>query len=160
MAEATAKIVVQNSLFRGRKRLSSLVVPSCIFTTPEVAHVGINARQAAETQIPVHTSETPMKDVDRSSIDLHTSGFAKIYLYEGLDHILGATVVGQDAGEIIGDVAMAMNARLGLAWLADIIPPYPTRSEVIKKAAAKFCSSLCSSLYKRAIRGWLRFRLP
>jgi pyruvate/2-oxoglutarate dehydrogenase complex dihydrolipoamide dehydrogenase (E3) component len=134
-ADAAARIVVQNALFRGRQRLSALVIPWCTFTDPEIAHVGLYVRQAREQGIPVKTFTIPMHEVARAITDGEEVGFVKIHVEEGTDHILGATIVARQAGEMINEITLAMVAGIGLRTLSRVIHPYPTRSEAIRKAA-------------------------
>jgi pyruvate/2-oxoglutarate dehydrogenase complex dihydrolipoamide dehydrogenase (E3) component len=134
-AEAAADIAVQNALFRGRQRLSALVIPWCTFTDPEIAHVGLSVRQAREQGVPVKTFTVPMHEVTRAITDGEEVGFVKIHVEEGTDHILGATIVARQAGEMINEITLAMVAGIGLRTLSRVIHPYPTRSEAIRKAA-------------------------
>lgn len=135
MADATARIAVRNALFLGRRRLSALTVPWCTYTDPEIAHVGLYVREARARDIPVKTFTIPFSDVDRAITDGEEKGFVKITVREGTDRIVGATVVGRHAGEIISEITLAIVARIGLGRLADVIHPYPTQAEAIRKAA-------------------------
>ena len=134
-AEASARIVVHNALFLGRRRLSALTIPWCTYTDPEIAHVGLHVRQAHERDIPVKTFTIPMHEVDRAIADDEETGFVKIHVREGTDRILGATIVARHAGEMISEITLAMVAGIGLRTLAKVIHAYPTQAEAIKKAA-------------------------
>src|SRR5438105_8773106 len=125
-ADASARIVVQNALFLGRKRVSDLTVPWCTYTDPEIAHVGIYVRQARERGIPIKTFTVPMHDIDRAIADGEEDGFVKIHVREGSDRILGATVVARHAGEMINGISLAMVAGIGLRTVARVIHTYPT----------------------------------
>ncbi|MEO8656102.1 MAG: FAD-dependent oxidoreductase, partial [Ramlibacter sp.] len=149
-AEASAHIVVRNALFRGRQRMSALTVPWCTYTDPQVAHVGLYVRQARELRIPVKTFTVPMHDVDRAIVDGEEDGFVKIHVREGTDRILGATIVGRHAGEMINNVSLAMVAKFGLRRLAGVIHAYPTQGEAIRQAARACERSLASSPANRA----------
>ncbi|HVH12266.1 MAG TPA: FAD-dependent oxidoreductase, partial [Longimicrobium sp.] len=92
-ADAQARMVVRNALFFGRGRASSLVIPWCTYTSPEVAHVGITAEEAARRGDAVHTLTIPLADVDRARTDGETEGFLRVHLKAGSDTILGATLV-------------------------------------------------------------------
>ena len=135
MAEATALIAVHNALRFGRKRLSKLTIPWCTYTDPEVAHVGLYVRQARERNIPVKTYTVMMHDVDRAVADSEEAGFVKIHVREGSDRILGATIVARHAGEMIGEITLAMVAGVGLRTLSRVMHPYPTQAQAITKAA-------------------------
>ena len=142
MAEASAHIVVRNALLRGRQRLSALTVPWCTYTDPQVAHVGMYVRQAREEGIPVKTYTVPMHDVVRAITDGEEEGFVKIHVREGTDRILGATIVGRSAGELINNISLAMVAGLGLRRLAQVIHAYPTQGEAVRQAAQACVRSL------------------
>lgn len=109
-ADASARIVVQNALFLGRKRVSALTIPWCTYTDPEIAHVGIYVKEARERGVPVKTFTVPMHDVDRAIADGEEDGFVKIHVREGTDTILGATVVARHGGEMINGISLAMVA--------------------------------------------------
>lgn len=154
-ADASARIVVRNALFLGRKRMSALTIPWCTYTDPEIAHVGIYVRQARERNIPVKTFTVPMHDVDRAIADGEEEGFVKIHVREGTDTILGATIVARHAGEMINGISLAMVAGIGLRTLAGVIHAYPTQAEAIKMAADAYTKSRLSPLLSWWLRKWL-----
>ncbi len=154
-ADASARIVVQNALFFGRKRMSALTIPWCTYTDPEIAHVGIYVKQARECNIPVKTFTVPMHDVDRAIADGEEEGFVKIHVREGTDTILGATIVARHAGEMINGISLAMVAGVGLQKLANVIHAYPTQAEAIKKAADACARTRLSPLVKWLSRKWV-----
>jgi pyruvate/2-oxoglutarate dehydrogenase complex dihydrolipoamide dehydrogenase (E3) component len=135
MAEAAARIVVQNALFLGRKRVSALTVPWCTYTDPEIAHVGMYVTEARQKRIDVKTFTIPLGDVDRAITDGEGDGFVKIHIREGSDKIIGATIVARHAGEMISEISLAMVAGVGLTTISSVIHPYPTQAEAIKRAA-------------------------
>ncbi|MFC1600805.1 mercuric reductase [Candidatus Sumerlaeota bacterium] len=132
-ADAAARIVIQNALFLGRKKLSALNIPWCTYTHPEVAHVGISEAEAEKNGIEIETFTTPLSGVDRAICDGETEGFVKIHTPKGKGDILGATIVASHAGEMIGEICVAMAAKLQLGALGGIIHPYPTQAEAIKQ---------------------------
>ncbi len=134
-ADATARIVIQNALFFGRKKVSNLTVPWCTYTDPEIAHVGMYEREAREKGIAVNSVKISMEDVDRAVADGEERGFVKIHLKEGADKILGATIVARHAGEMISELTAAMAGKVGLGAISNVIHPYPTQAEAIRKAA-------------------------
>jgi pyruvate/2-oxoglutarate dehydrogenase complex dihydrolipoamide dehydrogenase (E3) component len=136
-ADATARIVVRNALFFGRAKMSDLTIPWVTYTDPEVAHVGLYPRDAAEKGIEIDTFTTQIGDVDRGRTD-GEEGFVKIHVKKGTDKIIGATIVGTHAGELISEVTTAMVAGAGLKTLSTVIHPYPTQAEAIKKTADAF----------------------
>ncbi len=134
-ADASARIVIQNALFWGRKKLSALTIPWCTYTDPEIAHVGVYESEARNKGIPVETFERRLNEVDRAIIDGEDRGLVKIHIRKGTDRIIGATVVARHAGDIISEISLAMAGGLGLASIASIIHPYPTQAEAIKQVA-------------------------
>jgi pyruvate/2-oxoglutarate dehydrogenase complex dihydrolipoamide dehydrogenase (E3) component len=155
MADATARIAVQNALFLGRKRLSALTVPWCTYTDPEIAHVGLYVREAREKDIPVKTFTILMHDVDRAVCDGEEEGFVKIHVRDGSDRILGATVVARHAGEMISGLSLAISARIGLRALARVIHAYPTQIDAIKMAADAYSRTRLTPTLKSLARRWL-----
>ena len=158
-AKVSARIAVGNALFLGRQRISALTVPWCTYTDPQVAHVGLYVKQARERGIPVKTFTVPMHDVDRAVTDSEEDGFVKIHVREGGDHILGATIVGRYAAEMINTVSLAMVAGIGLRRLASVIHSYPTQGDAIRQAAHACAVAHASPLVAWLKRKWVQ-RLP
>lgn len=152
-ADATARMVVQNALFFGRGKASSLVIPWATYTSPEVAHVGIAPDEAARMGDAVETVTVPLHDVDRAKLDGEEEGFFRVHLKRGTDRILGATLVSAHAGEVISQVTQAMTNRLGLSALGRTVYPYPTQAEVLRKAADAWRRQKLTPTAKRAF-GW------
>jgi pyruvate/2-oxoglutarate dehydrogenase complex dihydrolipoamide dehydrogenase (E3) component len=135
-ADAASRAVLQNALFPGpKKKISSLVIPWCTYTDPEIAHVGLYPHQAERRGIAVDTWEIRMSDVDRAIAEGDEEGFLKVHCRQGTDTILGATMVARHAGEMISEITTAMVAGMGLGGFSNVIHPYPTQAEVIRKAA-------------------------
>jgi len=155
VADALARIAIQNALFFGRAKASDLVVPWCTYTEPEVAHVGLTAEEAAELDVDILT--VPLADVDRSKLEGADEGFLRLYLKKGGDTILGATLVAEHAGDMIGELCLAVTHGIGLGRIASVIHPYPTQGEVVKKAADTWRRGKLTPLVQRIFR--LRFRL-
>jgi len=132
LADAAARIVIQNALFFGGKKLSKLTIPWCTYTDPEVAHVGLSEQEAKKREMAYQVFLKPLKEVDRAIIDGEEEGFVKILVKQGSDKILGATIVASHAGEMISEVTCAMAGNVGLGALAGVIHPYPTQAEAIR----------------------------
>jgi pyruvate/2-oxoglutarate dehydrogenase complex dihydrolipoamide dehydrogenase (E3) component len=132
-AEALGRIALQNALFFGRKRASDLIIPWCTYTDPEVAHVGITAKEAHESGIAIETFTLPLVENDRAVVDGETRGFGRVHARKKDGRILGATLVSRHAGESIGELVLAMQRKLRLRDLAGVIHPYPTQAETIKR---------------------------
>jgi len=157
-ADAAAKIVVQNALFFGRKRLSSLVMPWCTYTDPEVAHVGLSERDASARGIAVDTWRVPLHEVNRAVTDGEEEGFVKIHVRRGSDRIVGATIVAAHAGEMISEVTLAIVGKIGLGTLLGVIHPYPTQAEGIRRAAAAQARSRLTPRIAKLLAGWMKLR--
>jgi pyruvate/2-oxoglutarate dehydrogenase complex dihydrolipoamide dehydrogenase (E3) component len=157
-ADAAAKIVVQNALFYPTKKLSSLVMPWCTYTDPEIAHVGMYERDARAAGIEVDTYRVPLAEVNRAVLDGDEEGFVKVHVRKGRDEILGASIVASHAGELISVLTTAIVGRLGLSSLGDTIFPYPTQAEGIKRAAGLYTRSRLTPRLARLFGHWMRWR--
>lgn len=154
-ADAAAKIVIQNALFPGRGKVSTLTIPWCTYTEPEIAHVGLYEKDAEKMGIEVETFVKHFHEVDRAIIDGDESGFVKIHVKKGSDKIVGATIVASHAGEMISEITLAMVGNLGVKTLANVIHPYPTQADAIKKAAGEYYRKLLSPFVKNLLKKWL-----
>ncbi len=158
-ADAQARLVVGNALFHGLGggKLSRLVVPWVTYTSPEVAHVGIGERDAQAAGERVQTITVPLREVDRAVLDGVEDGFFRVHLRAGTDRILGATLVAEHAGDMIGEIVLAMTAGVGLARIGATIHPYPTQSEVFRKAADAWRRGKLTSGARRALDAFFRW---
>jgi len=156
-ADATARIVIQNALFRGRKKLSGLTIPWCTYTDPEIAHVGLYERQAREKGMEVDTFTRQLSEVDRAIADGEEEGFVKVHVRRGSDEILGATIVARHAGEMISEITLAMVGKIGLRTLATVIHPYPTQAEAIKQVADAYNRTRLTPFIQGVFRRWLEW---
>ncbi|HTY23140.1 MAG TPA: FAD-containing oxidoreductase [Desulfomonilaceae bacterium] len=154
-ADATARIVIQNALFKGSKKLSALIVPWTTFTDPEVAHVGIDEAVAARTGMAVDTYVRPLQGVDRAVADGEEEGFVKVLVEKGKDKIVGATIVASHAGEMLNEITLAMVGKLGLATLSGVIHSYPTQAEAIKQTGDAYNRTRLTPFVKKAFTKWL-----
>ncbi len=155
MADALARIVIQNTLFVGRAKASALTVPWCTYTDPEIAHVGLYAHEAEKQGMAVQTFHQEMGQVDRAVLESDTGGFVKIHTKAGADTILGATIVTRHAGEMISELTLAMVGGLGLGTLARTIHAYPTQAEAIKRAADAYNRTRLTPRVKSLFTRWL-----
>ena len=154
-ADATARIVIQNALFFGRKKASSLTIPWCTYTDPEIAHVGMYEKDAAEKGLEVETFVRELKDVDRAVLDGETAGFVKVHVERGSDRILGATIVARNGGSMISELTLAMVAGAGLGTVAGTIHPYPTQAEAIKQVGDAYNRTRLTPFVKSLFNRWL-----
>jgi pyruvate/2-oxoglutarate dehydrogenase complex dihydrolipoamide dehydrogenase (E3) component len=155
-ADAQARMVVRNALFHGRGKIGDLVIPWCTYTSPEVAHVGIAADEAARRSGEVDTLTVRLAETDRARLDGETEGFLRVHLAKGKDTILGATLVAGHAGDLISQVTQAMTLGTGLGKLGETIFPYPTQAEVVRKAADQWRRGRLTPLAKRLFAGYFR----
>ncbi|MFL6200978.1 MAG: mercuric reductase [Thermoanaerobaculia bacterium] len=156
VADAQARIVIQNALFFGRLKASALTIPWCTYTTPEIAHVGLYEKDAKERGIAVDTLTVPLSSVDRAILDGADEGFLRVHLEKGKDRILGATLVADHAGDMIGELCLAITHGIGLGKIAGVIHPYPTQGEVIKKAADQWRRTKLTSGVRKLFERWFR----
>ncbi len=158
-ADALARIVIQNALFKGRAKTSALSIPWCTYTDPEVAHVGLSERQARDRGLEVDTFTQVLTGVDRAIVDGQTDGFVKVHVRRGTDKILGATIVAAHAGEMISQITTAMTGNVGLGKIAKTIHPYPTQAEAIKRLADAYNRTRLTPLVKKLFETWLSWSL-
>lgn len=141
MADFGARLVIRNALFFGRDKFSNLLIPWATYTDPEVAHVGLYEKDLQDRGMGYATYTREFADVDRGIVDGETEGFVKIHVKKGTDQILGATIVGGHAGDMISEITVAIQSGMGLGKLANVIHPYPTTAEAIRQ---------CGDAYNRA----------
>jgi pyruvate/2-oxoglutarate dehydrogenase complex dihydrolipoamide dehydrogenase (E3) component/uncharacterized membrane protein YdjX (TVP38/TMEM64 family) len=140
MASHQAWYATVNALFgRFRRfRVDYSVVPWATFTDPEVARVGLNETEAKERDIAYELTRYDIGDLDRAIADGEAHGFVKVLTKPGKDHIIGATIVGYHAGELIGEFVTAMKHGIGLNKILGTIHIYPTLGESNKFLAGEW----------------------
>ncbi len=154
-ADAMARIVIRNALFLGRSRASVLTIPWCTYTSPEIAHVGLHEHEARDQGIAVTTFVQELCDTDRAILDGQTEGFVKVHVRQGSDRIVGATIVAEHAGDMISELTLAIVGRIGLKKLANVIHPYPTQADAIRKTGDAYNRTRLTPLAKRLFEKWL-----
>lgn len=129
-----------NALFGTYKRfkVDYSVIPWATFTAPEVARVGLNEQDAREQNIAFEVTRYGIDDLDRAIADGAAHGFVKVLTVPGKDRILGVTIVGEHAGDLIAEFILAMKHGLGLNKILGTIHIYPTMSEANKFAAGEW----------------------
>jgi len=132
VAEYMAKKALRNALLPLNSHVDYRYVPWVTYTDPEVAHVGLSADEAAAQGAESYTY--PFDDLDRAITDAQTLGFVKISA-DRKGRILGATVLGHGAGELLQPIVLAMTHGLSLSHVADTVFPYPTMTEGAKRTA-------------------------
>jgi pyruvate/2-oxoglutarate dehydrogenase complex dihydrolipoamide dehydrogenase (E3) component len=164
-AEYQARIVVRNILLAplrglGRARADYRVVPWTTFTEPEIARVGLGGKETERSGVLHDVHRFAYSDLDRAVLDSEEEGLVKVITARGRGTILGATVVGAGAGELIHELALAMQAGLDLSRLSSLIHVYPTLSQAVQRTADAYMKTrltpaarrLFSWLYARARR--------
>lgn len=151
-ADFLARIVIQNALFFGRAQASKLLMPWCTYTSPELAHVGLSPAEAAARGMAIQTLIQPFADVDRAVLDGESTGFVKVHLQRGTDRIVGATIVGSQAGELISELSVAMRNGVGLRGIGATMHPYPTRADAIRKLGDQYNLGRLSAGVKWVLR--------
>jgi pyruvate/2-oxoglutarate dehydrogenase complex dihydrolipoamide dehydrogenase (E3) component len=132
-----AGIVIRNALFRLPAKVDYRALPWVTYTDPELAHVGLGEAQATQQGHAIEVLRWPFEDNDRARAERQTAGLIKAIVGKG-GRILGASIVGAHAGELILPWVLAIRQKLKIAALANVIVPYPTRGEVSKRVAASY----------------------
>lgn len=154
-ADFMARSVIRNALFKGKAKHSALVIPWTTYTSPEVAHVGETPASAREKGWAIDTFEQPMAHVDRAILEGETEGFVRIHTKKGTDTIVGATIVARNAGDMIGEISLAITNNIGLGSIANAIHPYPTQAEAIRKVGDAYSRTRLTPFVAKLFKKWL-----
>ena len=154
-ADFMARIVIQNALFKGRSKASNLIVPWCTYTSPEVAHVGLSEKEAADRGIEIDTYTQNLEEVDRAILEGADDGFVKVHTKRRSDRILGATIVATNAGDMISEITLAMKSGVGLKTISGTIHPYPTQADAIRKLGDQYNRTRFTPFVKGIFKKWL-----
>ncbi len=157
-ADAQARIVIANALFAPTSKRDGLVVPHCTYTEPELAHVGITKAEASEQGIDFKTWTVQWSELDRANAEGDTTGFVEVLTPQGKDKILGATVVGRHAGDLLAPLSIMMANKLGLSAADKAILTYPTRSEYLRRLADQYNRTRLTPLVAGLMKRWLSWR--
>ena len=150
-----AGLVIRHALFRMPVKVDVDAIPRVTFTDPELAHIGLSENQARQRIKTIRVLRWPYRENDRAQAEHMTFGHIKV-VTDKKGRILGATIVGAAAGELITAWTLAISQRLNIRAFAGIVVPYPTLSEIGKRAAISFFTPRLSSPWVRRILGWLR----
>jgi pyruvate/2-oxoglutarate dehydrogenase complex dihydrolipoamide dehydrogenase (E3) component len=151
VANYHAGLVIRNALFRLPVSVNDDIIPRVTFTDPELAHVGLNEAQARERYSAIRIARWPFHENDRAQTERETAGHIKLVM-ASRGKILGVTIVGKGAGELIAPWTLAVTRGLNARAMAGVVLPYPTRGEIGKRAAIDFFTpSLTSPLLRRII---------
>lgn len=135
-----AWFAAMNALFGGFRtwRLQTKAFPTVIYTDPEIARVGLSEAEARERSVAYEVTRYELADLDRAIADGATEGFVKVLTVPGRDRILGATIVGARAGDMLGEFTLAMQNGLGLNAILRTVHPYPGWTEAAKAVAGEW----------------------
>ena len=151
VANYHASVVIKNALFRLPAKVNNDVLPRVTFTDPELAQVGLTEEEAREKHGNVHVYRWPYSENDRAQAERATDGFVKVITTKR-GKVLGASMVGEHAGELIQMWGLAMQKKMKIGAMASIVSPYPTLAEINKRAAINFyLPSMTSPIIRRVI---------
>jgi pyruvate/2-oxoglutarate dehydrogenase complex dihydrolipoamide dehydrogenase (E3) component len=157
-ADAMARIVIANALFFARRKVTDLVIPWCTYTDPEIAHAGYYEKDARAAGFDVGTITQTLSDVDRAILDGETEGFARVHYDKKTGRILGGTIVARHAGEMLGELTLAITAKQSAAVLSSTIHSYPTQAEVLRKIGDAYMRTKLTPTVKKVFEKWLEWR--
>jgi pyruvate/2-oxoglutarate dehydrogenase complex dihydrolipoamide dehydrogenase (E3) component len=155
VANYHAGLVIRHALFRLWVKVRYNAIPWVTFTDPELAHVGLTDEHAREQGYRIRVMRWPYCENDRAQAERTTDGHAKI-VTSAHGRILGATIVGTHAGELIAPWALAIGQGLNIRAMAEMVVPYPTFGEINKRAAMMYFASAAANPTIRRIVRWLR----
>ncbi|MGH8473534.1 MAG: FAD-dependent oxidoreductase, partial [Gammaproteobacteria bacterium] len=158
MAEYQAGIIVSNAVFRWPRKADYSVVPWVTYTDPEVARVGLNETQAKERGTEYQLLRFQFKDVDRALAQVAPHGFVKMLVRK--NRILGATVIGPHAGELLHELILAMQARVKLKDISAAIHVYPTLAQIARRAVNNHYAEKLFSLRARRLVAIINKLIP
>ena len=157
-ADAMARVVIANALFFARRKVTDLVIPWCTYTDPEIAHVGYHERDAKGAGYDAATITQPLSEVDRAILDGESEGFARVHYDLKTAKILGGTIVARHAGEMLGELTLAMVAKQSVGVLSSTIHSYPTQAEVLRKIGDAYMRTKLTPTVKMIFEKWLAWR--
>ena len=143
-------IVIRNALFHVPAKADHSAIPWTTYTDPELAHVGLSAADATKKGIKHQVLTWSFEENDRAQADLRTEGLIKVVVQPG-GRILGATIAGPSAGELIQPWVLALSQKMKIGAFTGMVAPYPTLGEVSKRAAGAFYSPTLFSKRTRLI---------
>lgn len=150
-AEFQAGIVLQNIAFRIPKKALNPFVPACVYTDPEVAIIGMSEKEASEKLSHIHVESLPFSKIDRALTDENTYGMGKLILHR--KKLVGVTIVGPRAGDLISEWRYVLNKKLSLADVASNIHPYPNYAQWNKRITGQYYGKmLFSGKMKKLVR--------
>ena len=160
MSEHMAKVAATNVMLKIPSRIDVRNVPWCTFTDPELARVGASEAELTKAGVAFEVYRFPYDKLDRAITDGSTSGLIKVFATRATGTILGATVLGSSAGDLMCELAVAMRNGVTLRKLADTIHPYPTLGLGVRRAADQWYVRKRSRRFVRLLQFVFGFRGP
>ena len=157
-ADAMARVVIANALFLARRKVTDLTMPWCTYTDPEIAHVGYYEKDAKAAGFDVATITESLSHVDRAILDGEEQGFARVHYDKKTGKILGGTIVARHAGEMIGELTLAIVAKQSAGILSSTIHSYPTQAEALRKIGDAYMRTKLTPRLKKVFVKWLAWR--
>ncbi len=154
VANYHAGIVIRRALFRLPAKVDTRIIPWVTFTDPELAHVGLSETEAKKSAGSINVLRWPYHENDRAQAERETVGHIKVVTAKN-GKILGATIVGAEAGELIQMWALAISQKMNIKAMIGWVSPYPTLSEINKRVAYRYYATAPSSPLVRWIIGFL-----
>ena len=160
MSEHMAKVAATNVMLKFPSRIDARHVPWCTFTDPELAHVGASEADLRKSGTSFEVYRFPFEKIDRAVTDGSKAGLLKVFATRGSGRILGATILGESAGDLICELAVAMRNGVTLRKLADTIHPYPTLGLGVRRVADQWYVAKRSRRFVRVLQILFGFRGP
>ncbi len=158
MAEYQAGIIIANAIFRFPKKADYRVAPWVTYTAPELAHVGLTEQAARERGLQVDVARFRFGDVDRALAEGNERGLAKLVVSKG--RLIGASLLGPHAGELIHELVLAMQAKIKVSHISAAIHAYPTLAQVHRRAVNSLYSPKLFAPGTRRLVHWINRLLP
>jgi pyruvate/2-oxoglutarate dehydrogenase complex dihydrolipoamide dehydrogenase (E3) component len=155
-----AKVAVTNALLKFPSSIDADHVPWVTYTDPELAHVGARAESLKEEGVTFETYRFPFDKLDRAITEGETDGLIKVHAKSMTGKILGASVLGAHAGELITSFAIAMRNGVTLRNIGDTIHPYPAWGEGTRRLADQWYVQKQSTTFTKGLQGIFGYRGP
>lgn len=165
VAEYQAGIVIANVVFRLPKKLDYQAIPWVTYSDPELARVGMTKAEADEAGIPCQELRFPFADVDRAIAEREEAGFVKVVIrkgsrWRGGGRILGATLLGSHAGELLPEFVLAIRKKANIGDISAAIHAYPTRAQINRRVVNTYFGAKLFSPSSRRLVRWLQRLIP
>ncbi len=158
VAEYQAGVVIANAVFRWPKKADYRVIPWATYTDPELAHVGLTEAAARARGLDVRVARFPFEQVDRALAEGNERGRVKLIVHRG--RLVGASILGPHAGELIHEAVLAMQTRAKIGAIAGMVHAYPTLSQIHRRAVNSLYSPKLFARRTRTAVRWLNRLLP